>query len=86
MKVIDGKFGSNNDEQDEPTLAEKLMLAADECIGLESNTNGSFVMILEGEDGMAKVATDLDAANMIYLMEFIKASVLMSTVEEGSIH
>ena len=86
MKVIDGKFGSINDEQDEPTLSEKLMLAADECIGLESNTKGSFVMILEDEEGLAKIATDLDAAGMIYLMEFIKASVLMSTVEQGAIH
>ena len=85
MKVIDGKFG-NDDDQDDPTLVEKLMLAADECIGIESTSKGNFVMILEDEQGMAKVATDLDAAGMLYLMEFIKTSVLMSTVEEGAIH
>jgi hypothetical protein len=86
MKVIDGNFGSSDDDQDDPTLAEKLMMAADECIGLESAIKGSFVMILEDEEGLAKVATDLDAANMLYLMEFIKTSVLMSTVEQGAIH
>jgi len=85
MKVIDGKFGID-DEHDEPTLAEKLMLATDECIGLESATKGSFVMIIEDEEGLAKIATDLDAANMLYLMEFIKTSVLMSTVEQGAVH
>ena len=85
MKVIDGKFG-NDDDQDDPTLVEKLMLAADECIGIESTSKGSFVMILEDEQGMAKVATDLDAAGMLYLMEFIKTSVLMSTVDQGAIH
>lgn len=85
MKVIDGKFG-NNDEHDEPTLSEKIVLATEECIGIESDVMGNFVMILEDEHGMAKIATDLDAAGMIYLMEFIKASVLMSTVEEGAIH
>lgn len=85
MKVIDGKFGGDK-EKGEPTLAEKIVLATEECIGIESTVKGSFVMILEDEDGLAKIATDLDAADMIYLMEFIKTSVLMSTVEEGAIH
>jgi hypothetical protein len=85
MKVIDGKFG-NDDEHDEPTLSEKIVMATEECIGIESEVMGSFVMILEDEQGMAKVATDLDAAGMLYLMEFIKTSVLMSTVEQGAIH
>jgi len=86
MKVIDGKFGGGADDTEEPTLSEKIVLATEECIGIESDVRGNFVMILEDDQGMAKIATDLDAANMIYLMEFIKASVLMSTVEEGAIH
>ena len=86
MKVIDGKFGGGAENVEEPTLSEKIVLATEECIGIESGVKGNFVMILEDEHGMAKIATDLDAAGMIYLMEFIKASVLMSTVEEGAIH
>lgn len=85
MKVIDGKFGGDK-EKGEATLVEKIVLATEECIGIESTVKGSFVMILEDEQGMAKVATDLDSAGMVYLMEFIKTSVLMSTVEEGAIH
>lgn len=86
MKVIDGGFGKDGSEADDLVLAEKIMVALEEVVGVESRAEGSFVMIVEDENGMAKVATDLDAANMIYLMEFIKASVLMSTVEEGAIH
>ena len=86
MKVIDGGFGKDGSEADDLVLAEKIMVALEEVVGVDSRVEGSFVMIVEDEQGMAKVATDLDAANMIYLMEFIKASVLMSTVEEGAIH
>ena len=86
MKVIDGGFGKDGSEADDLVLAEKIMVATEECIGIESQIKGNFVMIVEDEDGMAKIATDLDAANMLYLMEFIKTSVLMSTIEEGAIH
>ena len=86
MKVIDGGFGKDDSEADDLVLAEKIMVALEEVVGVESRVEGSFVMIVEDDQGMAKIATDLDAANMIYLMEFIKASVLMSTVEEGAIH
>ena len=86
MKVIDGGFGKDGSEADDLVLAEKIMVALEEVVGVDSRVEGSFVMIVEDDQGMAKIATDLDAANMIYLMEFIKASVLMSTVEEGAIH
>ena len=86
MKVIDGGFGKDGSEADDLVLAEKIMVALEEVVGVESRVEGSFVMIVEDDQGMAKIATDLDAAGMIYLMEFIKASVLMSTVEEGAIH
>jgi hypothetical protein len=83
MKVIDGNFSKGTEE---PTLREKIDLAVDECIGKEVDTPGSFVMILEDDDGMARVATDLKVEEMVYLMEFIKTSVLSSSLKEGAIH
>ena len=85
MKIIDGKFGKPNKEEDF-TLAEKLMIATEECIGVESKIKGNFVMIVEDEEGMARVATDLDAAGMLYLLEFIKATLMMSAFDGGEIH
>ena len=85
MKIIDGKFGKPNNEEDF-TLYEKLMIATEECVGVESKIKGNFVMIVEDEEGMARVATDLDAAGMLYLMEFIKATLMMSAFEEGAVH
>lgn len=37
MKIIDGKFGKPNKEEDF-TLSEKLMIATEECVGVESKT------------------------------------------------
>lgn len=85
MKVIDGKFGKLDKEEDF-TLAEKLMIATEECVGVESKIKGNFVMIVEDEEGMARVATDLDAAGMLYLLEFIKATLIMSAFDDGEIH
>ena len=85
MKVIDGKFGKAENKEDF-TLAEKLMIATEECVGVESKSKGSFVMIVEDEGGTARVATDLDAAGMLYLMEFIKATLMMSAFDEGEVH
>ena len=85
MKVINGKFGKEESKEDF-TLAEKLMIATEECVGVESKSKGSFVMIVEDEGGTARVATDLDAAGMLYLMEFIKATLMMSAFEEGAVH
>ena len=85
MKVIDGKFGKAENKEDF-TLAEKLMIATEECVGVESKSKGSFVMIVEDEGGTARVATDLDAAGMLYLMEFIKAALMMSAFDEGEVH
>ena len=85
MKIIDGKFGKPNKEEDF-TLSEKLMIATEECVGVESKVKGNFVMIVEDEGGMARVATDLEAADMLYLMEFIKTTLMMSAFQEGDIH
>ena len=86
MKIIDGKFGKADGKEEQRTLAEKLMIATEECVGIESKIKGNFVMIVEDEGGMARVATDLDAAGMLYLMEFIKATLMMSAFEEGAVH
>ena len=85
MKIIDGKFGKV-DGKEERTLAEKLMIATEECVGIESKLKGNFVMLVEDEGGMARVATDLDAAGMLYLMEFIKATLIMSAFDDGEVH
>ena len=85
MKIIDGKFGKAEGKE-QRTLAEKLMIATQECVGVESKIKGNFVMIVEDEEGMARVATDLEAADMLYLMEFIKTTLMMSAFQEGDIH
>ena len=85
MKIIDGKFGKSEGKE-QRTLAEKLMIATQECVGVESKIKGNFVMIVEDEEGMARVATDLEAADMLYLMEFIKATLMMSAFDEGQVH
>jgi hypothetical protein len=75
MKVINGVFG----RQKEATLREKLQHVFQH---LAVDAPGSFLVLVEDENGEAKTATDLPITEVLYLLEMLKLTILLDAGED----
>lgn len=72
MKVIDGKF--KKDEEEETTLADKIMIALAQQI--DAADVGNFVLLLDVGGEEVFVSTDTSIADAVYLLEIAKLNLL----------
>ena len=85
MKVVEGKFGKEEQVEKRP-ITEMLTQAMDEG-GISEDTTGDFLFIaLPTGDDYNVTATNMSMEQLIYTIESLKASILLSSVYSGEYH
>ena len=83
MKVIDGKFGSK-EEDEELTLWQKVSLAMSSTVSDEDL--GNFVLITDTGDGTLGIIADMDTGQAVYLLELAKLNLIMNADMGDTLH
>ena len=85
MKVVEGKFGKE-DQEEKRSITEMLAQAMKEG-GMVEDTTGDFLFIaLPTGDDYNVTATNMNMEQLIYTIESLKASILLSSVYSGEYH
>ena len=82
MKVIDGDFKRGKEEK---PLVDKLAEATAQLIE-STAAEGSFILMVETDEGQVMIASDLYADEINYRLDILKYNIISGSFTQGSIH